>query len=159
MTSSIPFAHWPLRRLLGLWGVGFLVEAALLALMFVLLVRPEPPLVDRLQGGDRSRMSVALIKVDTLRSGSPVASPGDLPRRIVEDSFYTVLHWPLYKPLLAGGGRVIAMPMRRWWVPALYVGAVPLALIVATLVWVFARWGGARAQGGSGASSSHRGSP
>jgi len=127
------------RRLLKLWGGGLLVEAALLLLMFVLLVRPEPPLVDRLPGRDSTHRQVAVIYVDSARASSPPASPAAFPHRIAEDSFYTVLHWPLYKPLLAGGGRLIAMPMRRWWVPALYVGAVPIALVAVTLVWLLAR--------------------
>ena len=120
------------RRILKIWGAGLLVEAALLLLMFVLLVRPEPPLVDRLRGRNPSRGQLTVIYPDSARFGPAPNLPTAARRSIAEDSFYTVLHWPLHKPLLAGGGRVIAMPMRRWWVPALYVGAVPLALVVAT---------------------------
>jgi hypothetical protein len=136
---KLALAHWPPRRLIKLWGAGLLVEAALLALMFVLLVRPEPPLVDRLRGRDRSRAPVAVIHADSARLGSAPTSPMPAWPPIGEDSFYTVLHWPPHKPLLAGAGRVIAMPMRRWWVPALYVGAVPMTLIVTTVAWLLAR--------------------
>ncbi len=124
------------RRLLKLWGGGLLVEAALLLLMFMLLVRPEPPLVEQLQGRDSAHRQFAVIHVDSARATSPPTFPAAFPQRIAEDSFYTVLHWPLYKPLLAGGGRLIAMPMRRWWVPALYVGAVPITLVAVTMVWL-----------------------
>ena len=143
---KLALAHWTLRRLLKLWGAGLLVEAALLLLMFVLLVRPEPPLVDRLQGRKPSRRQVTVIYPDSARLGSPPTSPMAARQSIAEDSFYTVLHWPPHKPLLAGGGRVIAMPMRQWWVPALYVGAVPIALIAATGAWLLAQRRGPGAQ-------------
>jgi hypothetical protein len=139
-------APWTLRRLLKLWGAGLLVEAALLLLMFVLLVRPEPPLVDRLQGRNPSRRQVTVIYADSARLDSPPTPPMAARQSVAEDSFYTVLHWPLHKPLLAGGGRVIAMPMRQWWVPALYLGAVPIALIAATAAWLLAPRRGPGAQ-------------
>jgi hypothetical protein len=143
---KLALAHWTLRRLLKLWGAGLLVEAALLLLMFVLLVRPEPPLVDRLQGRNSSRRQLTVLYADSVRLGSPPTPPMAARQSIAEDSFYTVLHWPLHKPLLAGGGRVIAMPMRQWWVPALYVGAIPIALIAVTGAWLLAQRRGPGAQ-------------
>jgi hypothetical protein len=55
----------------------------------------------------------------------PVVRPGVA----VEDGIYTIVHWQLTKPLLAGGGRVVTFPVRLWWIPALYAGAIPLLLI------------------------------
>jgi hypothetical protein len=136
---SLPFARWPARRIGTLWGVGLLLEAALLSVMFVLLVRPEPPLVARLRGAGALRATVT-ISVDTVRFHGPV--PAQLPPGIPPtppDSFYTVLHWPLTKPLLAGGGHVIVLPMGLWWVPALYVGLVPLLLLGLSGVWLWGR--------------------
>lgn len=143
---KLALGHWTLRRILKIWGAGLLVEAALLLLMFVLLVRPEPPLVDRLRGRTPSRRQLTVIHSDSASLGSPPNLATAARQSIAEDSFYTVLHWPLNKPLLAGGGRVIAMPMRQWWVPALYVGAVPIALIVATGALLLARRRGPGAQ-------------
>ncbi|NUP72003.1 MAG: hypothetical protein HOQ30_08590 [Gemmatimonadaceae bacterium] len=142
---KLALAQWTPRRVLRLWGAGLLVEAALLTLMFVLLVRPEPPLVDRLQGRDRRRGHVVVLYSDSTPLRTSPSRSTDFRQRVAEDSFYTVLHWPLHKPLLAGGGRVIAMPMRRWWVPALYVGLVPIALLAATGAWFLARPTGPRA--------------
>jgi hypothetical protein len=61
------------------------------------------------------------------------------PPAAYEDSFYTVVHWPPDKPLLEGGGRVVAVPMRFWWVPALYVCGVPIFLVVLTGAWLWTR--------------------
>lgn len=143
---KLALAHSTLRRILKIWGAGLLVEAALLLLMFVLFVRPEPPLVDRLQGRNPSRRQLTVIYSDSARLESPPNLPTAARQSIADDSFYTVLHWPLHKPLLAGGGRVIAMPMRQWWVPALYVGAVPIALIAATGALLLAQRRGRGAQ-------------
>jgi hypothetical protein len=81
-----------------------------------------------------------MLRADTVQSA--FAGPRPPPAAswpVEEDSFYTVLHWPPHKPLLAGGGRVIAMPMHHWWMPALYMGAVPLGLLVVSAAWVLAR--------------------
>ena len=126
---------WTRRRLLKFWVAGVLLEALLFAVASVLFVRPDPPLVDRLQGAPPNH--VVIFKRDTIGSDSPWVPPKDLGPR--PDSFFTVLHWPLNKPLLEGGGRVVSMPMTMWWVPALYVGAVPLTLIAVTIWWLVAR--------------------
>lgn len=141
MTSRL--AHWPARRVGALWGAGLLLEAALLALMFSLLVRPDPPLVARLRGEDLRATRTYTYTVDR-RAGAPGPGavvplrPGPLPTA-PEDSFYTVVRWPPGRPLLAGGGHVVALPLRLWWVPALYVGTVPLLLIGITAAWLWAR--------------------
>ena len=130
-------ARWSGRRLLGVWGIGLAIEALLILAMFVLLVRPDPPLVAALRGEslDGSMTVTIVASDDSLAAIRPraVAPPA------AEDSFETVLHWPLHRPLLEGGGRVIAMPMRLWWVPVLYVGAVPLLLLALTFAWLLAR--------------------
>ncbi len=64
---------------------------------------------------------------------------GDTALRAPEDSFYTVLHWPPTRPLLEGGGHVVGLPMRLWWVPVLYVTGVPLLLLGLTGAWLWAR--------------------
>ena len=128
-----------------LWAAGLLLEAALLGVMFTLLVRPDPPLVAQLRGEHSSTVRSVFVysgipSADTsIQSHSGIASPS------AADSFYTILHWPLNKPLLEGGGRVVAVPMRLWWVPALYVGAVPLLLICVTGLWFSARYRAPRA--------------
>ena len=133
-------AQWSPRGVLKLWSAGLLVEAALLLVMFTLLVRPEPPLVEQLRGREHGPRQIVVIRPDRTSPGSGMPpSLASRPMPVREDSFYTVLHWPLHKPLLAGGGRVIAMPMRRWWVPALYVGAVPLCLLAVSVAWLLAR--------------------
>jgi hypothetical protein len=134
----LQLAEWSPRRLLRLWSAGALLEAALLLVMFVLLERPTPPLVARLQGGQSHPLQTVEYRADDLRlanaaRGASMAAP------FAEDSFYTVLHWPPHRPLLSGGGRVIAMPMHLWWVPALYVGAVPLGLLAVGTAWLLAR--------------------
>lgn len=126
-------ARWSPRRVGALWGAGLLLEAALLLAMFAVLVPPTPPLVARLRGEHSGAGAVAIV----------IFRPGD-PRPVVppaaaEDSFYTVVHWPPTRPLLAGGGHVVAVPMRFWWVPALYVGAVPVLLAGLTGAWLWAR--------------------
>jgi hypothetical protein len=136
----LALAHWSARRLLKLWGAGLLLEAALLLPMFALLEAPEPPIVERLQGRVPGRGTTMVFRADTVQSApAGPRSPSAAPWPVEEDSFYTVLHWPPHKPLLAGGGRVIAMPMRHWWMPALYMGAVPLSLLAASAAWVLAR--------------------
>jgi len=140
MTSRL--AHWPARRVSALWSAGLLLEAALLTLMFALLVRPDPPLVARLRGEDLRSAQTYTYIIDR-SSGAP--RPGAVvplrpgPRAAPEDSFYTVVRWPPGRPLLAGGGHVVALPMRLRWVPALYVGAVPLLLVGVTGAWLWAR--------------------
>ena len=127
---------WPRRRLLTLWAAGLLVEAALLAVLFVLFVPPDPPIVDHLQGV-RANRATRLITRETATPASTPAPPREFGSR--PDSFFTVLHWPLNKPVLEGGGRVVSMPMSLWWVPALYIAGVPLALIALTIAWLVAR--------------------
>jgi hypothetical protein len=63
------------------------------------------------------------------------------PHGVGEDSFYTVLHWPPDKPLLAGGGRVIAMPMRYMWVPFVYICVVPMGMLGLAGAWLVSRRG------------------
>jgi hypothetical protein len=130
-------ASWPRRRVLKLWVAGVLVEALLFVVLSILFVRPDPPIVELLQGPRANRAMVTITR-DTFTSASPWVPPTEFGPR--PDSFFTVLHWPLNKPVLEGGGRVVSMPMTMWWVPALYVGAVPLALIVLTIAWLAARW-------------------
>jgi hypothetical protein len=97
-------------------------------------------LVEQLQGRAPGRGQTLVLRVDSARAGAPTLPPlAFVPPPTAEDSFYTVLHWPRNKPLLGGGGRVIATPLRLWWVPALYVGAVPLALVAVTGAWLLAR--------------------
>jgi hypothetical protein len=125
---SFQLASWPPRRLVAIWGGGALLEAVLALPLCVLLARPEPPLVARLRGRDALGAQRVVLRTEFAPVGRSapeaiVAAP------VPEDSFYTVLHWPLNKPLLEGGGRVLAMPMHRWWVPALYIGVVPLVLV------------------------------
>ncbi len=132
-------ARWSPRRLYAVWGVGILIEAALLSVMFVLLVPPEPDLVERL-GGERRGGSVEIfVPVSGAAPDDAAIHRGKALPAAAEESFYTVLHWPLNKPLLAGGGRVVAVPMRFWWVPVLYVGAIPLLLACITGAWLWAR--------------------
>ncbi len=134
-------ATWPARRMRTLWIAGLLLEAVFILVAATLLERPDPPLVAQLRPGDRSRQ--VYTATAELRPGATVIVPGRpaVPPPAREDSFYTVLHWPLDKPLTAGGGRVLAMPMRLWWVPALYFTAVPLLLIGLTIAWLWARRG------------------
>jgi hypothetical protein len=129
--------------MLAVWGAGLLLEAALLLPAFIFLERPEPPLVARLRGDPGFPSSTPLYVVDTIGGNSPAASStrAMTPMQGVgEDSFYTVLHWPPDKPLLAGGGRVIAVPMRFLWVPFVYVCVVPIGLLALAGAWLTARW-------------------
>ena len=138
-TMTLPLGRWPARRIGGLWGAGLLLEGALLLVAAVLFVRPEPPLVARLRGA-RDVGPTAIFSADTLRFGGP--RPRQLPAQISptpHDSIYTILHWPLTKPLLAGGGRVLTLPMWMWWVPVLYVALVPLVLLGLTGAWLWGR--------------------
>ncbi len=129
------------RRILALWAVGLLIEAALLSAMFIVLVRPEPPLVAQLRGVETGTAveifapHAEAVPADSLIQLHPAAGPPVA----LEDSFYTVVHWPLTKPLLAGGGRVVAVPMHFWWIPVLYVGSIPLLLVCLTGISVWAR--------------------
>lgn len=131
-------AAWSRRRVGALWSGGLLLEAALLLFMWGVLVRPEPPLVAQLRG-DTAAVRPIAYRVDILRPGAGLPQSG--PLTAPEDSFYTVVHWPPGRPLLQGGGHVVALPMRLWWVPALYVGAVPLLLVGLTAAWLWARRG------------------
>jgi hypothetical protein len=133
--DMITVAHWPFRRLLKAWGVGLLIEGLLIGAMFTLLVPPEGDLADKLQGA-YPRSGTAFIVKNVTTSDSARFVPPDFGQR--PDSFFTVLHWPLNKPLLEGGGRLIAMPMSQWWIPALYIGLVPTVLIVLTAAWLIA---------------------
>ena len=142
---TLELATWSGRRIGAVWGAGVALEAVLLLVASAVLVRPEPPLVALLRGetnGQRSRVSFS---AESGLSDSAVLRPGPISPAAVDDSFYTVLHWPLDKPLTAGGGRVLAVPMRFWWVPALYVCAVPILLIALTGAWL---WAGRRGRRG-----------
>jgi hypothetical protein len=137
--DMITAARWPFRRVLKVWGIGLVIEALLFGAMFTLLVHPDPDLVDKLQGEYPRSGTVTIFRSDVTPSDSArlFVPPPDLGPR--PDSFFTVLHWPLNKPLLEGGGRVIAMPVSRWWIPALYVGLVPMILITLTAAWLISR--------------------
>jgi len=136
---ALRLATWSARRVRAFWVAGLVVEAVLVILASVLLVRPEPPLVALLRGETGGRTSIMTYSFGPRLGDSAELRPGAVPRAADEDSFYTVLHWPLDKPLTAGGGRVVAVPMRFWWVPALYVCAVPLLLVGLTGVWLLVR--------------------
>ncbi len=146
---ALGLATWSARRMRTLWGAGLLSEVVLLLAMFAVLVPPDPPLVARLRENTGAQRTSAVLSAE-LRPGAVVElRPGAVAEAVAEDSFYTVLHWPLDKPLLAGGGRVLAIPMRLWWVPALYVGAVPLLLLGLTGAWLLARHRALRADAAS----------
>jgi hypothetical protein len=136
---ALQLARWSPRRMRRFWGAGLILEAVLLIVPSAVLVRPELPLVARIRGDSgRHRDSVMISPGKALVwSTRPRSVPG--PPVWPEDSFYTVLHWPLDKPLTAGGGRVVAIPMRFWWVPVLYVCAVPLLLVGLTGAWFRAK--------------------
>ena len=119
-----------------LWGASLLVEALLLAVLFIVLVPPDQPIVELLQGAPRNRETVFITR-DTPTLASPPIPPREFGPK--PDSFFNVLRWPLNKPVLEGGGRDISMPMWLWWVPALYISAVPLALVALTIAWLIAR--------------------
>jgi hypothetical protein len=132
--------HWSLRRLAATWALGLALESILLLAMFTLLVRPEPPLVEQLGGEYRGRVEVVFSRSDSVALAvRPRPDPAE-PPPIPEDSFYTILHWPLNKPLLAGGGHVIKMPMSLLWIPFVYVGAVPFVLLCVTSSWLWGWW-------------------
>ena len=118
------------RRLLRLWAAGLLAEGLLLAVPFIFFVRPDPPIVEHLAGAPAGNATVFIIR-DTVAAAAPTTLPH--PPRTLRDSFFTVLHWPLNKPILEGGGRLIVMPMSLWWVPVLYVSAVPIALVILSI--------------------------
>lgn len=136
---ALRLARWSARRVRAFWVAGLVLEAVLLLVASVVLVRPEPPLVALLRGETYGRKSIVTYSFGPGRGDSAELRPGAVPPAADEDSFYTVLHWPLDKPLTAGGGRVVAVPMRFWWVPALYVCAVPLLLVGLTGAWLWAR--------------------
>ncbi|MCY7412140.1 MAG: hypothetical protein LH471_03765 [Salinibacterium sp.] len=137
---ALRLATWSARRVLAFWGAGLVLEAVLLLVLSVVLVRPEPPLVALLRGETGGRRSIAILSSEFRPGDSAELRAGTVPPTAVEDSFYTILHWPLDKPLTAGGGRVVAVPMRLWWVPALYIFGVPLLLVGLTGAWLWARW-------------------
>ncbi len=136
---TLELATWSGRRIGAVWGAGVVIEAVLLLVASAVLVRPEPPLVALLRGETNGQTSRVSFSAGSGLSDSAELRPGPMSPAAREDSFYTVLHWPLDKPLTAGGGRVLAVPMRFWWVPALYVCAVPLLLIALTGAWLWAR--------------------
>ena len=133
-------SDWSPRRLAAAWGVGLLLEGMLLLAMFTLFVRPDPPLLEQLGGEYRGPVEVVFSRSDSVAL-TPAARPDPAgPDPVPEDSFYTILHWPLNKPLLAGGGHVVTLPMRLLWIPFVYVGAVPFLLICLTSIWLWSRW-------------------
>jgi len=129
-------AKWSRSRIAALWAAGFLVEAALITVMAILLVRPDPPLVAQLRGANPSSVQVVFTQAALDSSDALPQAPEPPSPSVGSDSFFTVVHWPLNKPLLAGGGHVLVLPMWMWWAPALYVGAVPLILLTVTAVWL-----------------------
>jgi hypothetical protein len=125
-------ASWSRRRVGALWGAGLLAEGVLLLPMFALLARPEPGrLLRRVSDAHATGGALVVLAPAPRSAARPPAAP--------EDSFYTVVHWPPGRPRVPGGGHVVGLPMRLWWVPALYVGAVPLALAGLTGAWLWAR--------------------
>ena len=141
---ALRLATWSARRVLAFWGAGLVLETVLLLVASAVLVRPEPPLVALLRGETDGGKSIVMYSAQLRPGDSAELRPAAVPPAADEDSFYTVLHWPLDKPLIAGGGRVVAVPMRFWWVPALYVCAVPLFLVGLTGAWLWARRQGRR---------------
>jgi len=127
-----------------LWVAGLVIEAVLLLVPSAVLVRPEPPLVARLRGDAGVRKDSVTFSAEFRPGAAAERRPAAVPPAAEADSFYTVLHWPLDKPLAAGGGRVVAVPMRLWWVPVLYLCAVPLLLVSFTGAWLWARRRGPR---------------
>ncbi|MDB4898254.1 MAG: hypothetical protein JWN53_62 [Gemmatimonadetes bacterium] len=136
---ALQLARWSPRRMRRFWGAGLILEAVLLIVPSAVLVRPELPLVARIRGNSGRPASAVMIWAETGHVGSAARRSTMGPPVWPEDSFYTVLHWPLDKPLTAGGGRVVAIPMRFWWVPVLYVCAVPLFLVGLTGAWFRAK--------------------
>jgi hypothetical protein len=137
---TLRVARWSPSRMAAIWAAGLLLEGALLVIMFILLVPPQPPLVARLRGERPSAAEIVLVRADAPPTDTLTRSRRVAGAPIVdEDSFYTIVHWPLDRPLLAGGGHVVAVPMRFWWVPALYVSTVPLLLMGVTGIWLWSR--------------------
>jgi hypothetical protein len=136
---TLGLATWSSRRVGALWGAGLLIEAALLGAMFALLVAPDPPLLARLRGEATAGPTSFSVGLGAPHDSSYQLGPGSEPPAAPEDSVYTVVRWPPGRPLLAGGGHVVALPARLWWAPALFVGAVPLLLVGVTGAWLWAR--------------------